>query len=57
MRVYTADEMQVLDQLTFDRLGLPSCAIMENAGRQVVEVLLDRFGEEAAGSIVVLCGP
>lgn len=43
MRILTAREMRAADEDTFTRLGVPSRAVMERAGREVVHVLCERY--------------
>jgi NAD(P)H-hydrate epimerase len=56
MKILTASEMQRIDRLTTERYGVPSLALMENAGRGVVEFLAARLGPLAPHRIVILCG-
>jgi len=57
MRVLTAAQMQEVDRLTIDQIGIPSRVLMENAGRAVVQELEEHFEKELAlYRIVVLCG-
>lgn len=56
MKVLTAREMQQIDRLTTERYGVPSPALMENAGRAVVEFLLERFAPLDQHRITVVCG-
>ena len=48
--------MQRIDRLTTERYGVPSLTLMENAGRGVVEFLVDRFPALERQRIVILCG-
>ena len=54
MKILTAKQMRRIDGLTSERSGIPSLTLMENAGRQVADFLLDHF--PVSGSITVLCG-
>ncbi|MFQ5695330.1 MAG: NAD(P)H-hydrate dehydratase [Terriglobia bacterium] len=54
MKILTADQMRRLDRLTAERAGLATRDLMENAGRQVAEFLLQHFSP--LGSVSVLCG-
>lgn len=56
MKILTAAEMQRIDRLTTERYGVPSLALMENAGRGVVEFLAERFAPLERQQIAVLCG-
>jgi NAD(P)H-hydrate epimerase len=48
--------MQRIDRLTTEKYGVPSLALMENAGRSVVEFLNARLAPLASHRIVILCG-
>jgi len=56
MKILTAAQMQEIDRLTTERYGVPSLALMENAGRGVVEFLEQRFPPLEGRKIVILCG-
>ncbi|MDR2337172.1 MAG: NAD(P)H-hydrate epimerase [Deltaproteobacteria bacterium] len=56
MRILTAKEIQELEKRTFLTLGLPSLLIMENAGRAVVDVILNHFKPDLHKEILILCG-
>lgn len=64
MKILTAEQMRRIDRLTAERAGVASLTLMENAGRQTADFLLDQFGP-ALGSqpgdsqrarITFLCG-
>jgi len=56
MKVLTAAQMQRIDRLTSERYGVPSLTLMENAGRGVVEFLVERFAPLRDQTITILCG-
>jgi len=56
MKILTAQQMQRIDRLTTERYGVPGLALMENAGRKVVEFLSERFAPLAGQRIAILCG-
>lgn len=56
MRILTASQMRDVDRLTTERYGIPSLALMENAGRSVAEFLRQGFPAFLRGRITVLCG-
>ncbi len=57
MRLVYAREMQALDRFTIEEVGVPAEVLMENAGRGVAEIILERFPEESRRGVLVLCGP
>jgi NAD(P)H-hydrate epimerase len=48
--------MRELDRTSTERLGIPSLVLMENAGRNVVRVLRQKFPHLDQEQVVVLCG-
>ncbi|MDD3652871.1 MAG: NAD(P)H-hydrate dehydratase [Desulfotomaculaceae bacterium] len=54
MRVITAAEMKKLDQKTIEEYGVPGVVLMENAGRQVVEVIRQVLGNNVRGKVVTV---
>ncbi|MDD4168756.1 MAG: NAD(P)H-hydrate dehydratase [Desulfotomaculaceae bacterium] len=56
MRVVTAAEMKKLDQLTIEEYGVPGLVLMENAGRQVVEVIRQVLGNVRGKVVTVFVG-
>jgi ADP-dependent NAD(P)H-hydrate dehydratase / NAD(P)H-hydrate epimerase len=55
--VLTAAEMQELDRVTIEELGLPGAVLMENAGRAVARAVLRELGDRAeAARVAVVCG-
>ncbi|HIE33067.1 MAG TPA: NAD(P)H-hydrate dehydratase [Thermodesulfobacteriaceae bacterium] len=57
MRLVYAAEMQILDRYTIEEVGVPAEVLMENAGRGVAELILERFREEAYRGTLIFCGP
>ena len=55
IKVLTASQMRELDRVTTERVGVPSIVLMENAGRNVVRALAERFALERE-RVVILCG-
>ena len=43
MRLVKASEIQEMDRLTIQELGIPGMVLMENAARGVVRMFLDHF--------------
>lgn len=56
MRILNASQMQEIDRLTTERYHVPSLTLMENAGRGVMEFLLDHYAPLERQVIAVLCG-
>lgn len=54
--VLTPKEMQKLDSFTINRIGIPGCVLMENAGRGVIEFIIQKYGDVASKSFLVICG-
>jgi hydroxyethylthiazole kinase-like uncharacterized protein yjeF len=54
MRIVSAEEMRAIDRATSERFGVPSLALMENAGAAVADYVLSHHA--AVGRIVVFCG-
>jgi NAD(P)H-hydrate epimerase len=48
--------MREVDRLTTDRYAVPSLTLMENAGREVAEFLLERLSAQPSLKIAILCG-
>ena len=56
MKILTAQQMREVDRITIEKLGVPGPLLMENAGRNVFEVLRERFPALAQERITILCG-
>ena len=54
MKIVSAEEMRAIDRASSERYGVPSLALMENAGAAVAEFVQTRY--PAAKRIAVLCG-
>jgi hydroxyethylthiazole kinase-like uncharacterized protein yjeF len=54
MKIVSAADMREIDQVTSERLGVPSLTLMENAGTAVAEFILSEFPD--AKRIGVICG-
>jgi NAD(P)H-hydrate epimerase len=54
MRIVSAEEMRAIDRATSERFGVPSLALMENAGAAVADYVFSRHA--TAGRIVIFCG-
>ncbi|MFQ5796924.1 MAG: NAD(P)H-hydrate dehydratase [Candidatus Bipolaricaulia bacterium] len=56
MQLATAEAMKQMDRETIEGIGVPSLILMENAGRNVVSVLRDRFLDLTDMQVAVLAG-
>jgi hydroxyethylthiazole kinase-like uncharacterized protein yjeF len=53
MKIVTAEEMRAIDRATTEKYGVPSLALMENAGTAVAEFALKHFDFD---SVCAVCG-
>lgn len=56
MNVLTSAQMQAVDRLAIDRIGIPGVVLMENAGRAVAAEILQRYARCALPRALVLAG-
>lgn len=56
MRLVKASEMQKMDSLTIQKLGIPGIVLMENAARGVAGIFLDHFNPHDHSHVVLVCG-
>lgn len=56
MQVVTAGEMKKLDQAAIEEYGVPGVILMENAGRQVVEVIRQVLGNVQGKVVTIFVG-
>jgi len=56
MKVLTAAQMREADARTTAEFKVPSLTLMENAGAAAAQLAISRYGPEAAGRAVILCG-
>ena len=54
-RLWYPDEVRALDSQASRGLGLPSIALMENAGAEAARAIREQYGDRV--SVSVLCGP
>ena len=57
MKAATAAQMREIDRRAIEEYGIPGLVLMENAGRGAAELIDERYGDESAKGVVVLCGP
>jgi NAD(P)H-hydrate epimerase len=55
-KILTAKQMREADRATIEQVGVPGMVLMENAGRNVVRALAERFPALAQERVTVLCG-
>lgn len=56
-QIVTCSQMKKLDQTTIEKMGIPSCVLMERAALKTVEVLEEKIGEQSCEErILVVCG-
>ena len=56
MRLVKASEMQEMDRLTIEEIGIPGAVLMENAARGAGSVFLDHFAPPPGSRVLLLCG-
>jgi ADP-dependent NAD(P)H-hydrate dehydratase / NAD(P)H-hydrate epimerase len=56
MKLVTREEMQEMDRMAIQERGIPSLALMENAGRGVAELIEKEFPRSQFPQVAVLCG-
>jgi hydroxyethylthiazole kinase-like uncharacterized protein yjeF len=57
MKILTAHQMRNIDRRAISRYHIPGLVLMENAGRAVVEHLLESLGDELDdASVAIVCG-
>jgi len=54
--VVTADEMRSIDTRTINKVGIPGSTLMERAGLEVVNAILDMFGSVFERKTAIFCG-
>ena len=54
--VRTRDEIRAFDRTCIEDLGVPGIVLMENAGRQIAEVVREDVGLEPVPHVVILAG-
>lgn len=55
--ILTREQSRRVDRIAIDEYGLPGVVLMENAGRGVVDVLLEAEPQlTSTGSVAILCG-
>ncbi|SJZ34479.1 NAD(P)H-hydrate dehydratase [Selenihalanaerobacter shriftii] len=56
MRLVTASEMQELDRITIEEVGIPGVVLMENAGQAVTDAAVDILSNISDPQVIVVAG-
>lgn len=56
MRTVTVQQIQKLDKIAIEKIGIPSLALMENAGRCVAQEVLKRIQKVKRPRVCIICG-
>ena len=56
MRLVKASEMQEMDRLTIEEVGIPGVVLMENAARGTTRAFLEHFEPPRESRVLFLCG-
>src|SRR5918992_1369451 len=56
MLVVTAEQMREMDRLTIHEHGVPSLTLMERAGEEITDAILDNFGAAAKKGVLIVAG-
>ncbi len=54
--IFTGDEVRQFDAHAIDILGIPGVVLMENAGKNCAQIILDRLKEPAGADVCIFCG-
>ena len=56
MKLVTAEEMRRIDSTAIGKFGISGLVLMENAGRQVADAVLEMVQGKPSARVVVVCG-
>ena len=56
MKILTSEQMRNIDRRAIEEVGIPDLVLMENAGGQAAETVLERYPDVDPEGILVLCG-
>lgn len=56
MYLVTSEEMKEIDKTTMEKYGVPASILMENAGANVTQAILNEFGAVFYRRVCVICG-
>ncbi len=57
MKLATSTQMQLLDQVTINEIGIPGIVLMENAGKETVNQMEAAFGPVCHKTVIIFIGP
>ncbi len=52
----TRDEVRAFDSWAINVLGIPGVVLMENAGKNCADVILERLEDSEAATVLIICG-
>jgi len=55
-KILTASQMKEMDRASIEKLGVPGMVLMENAGRNVAQLIEEKFPKIEKDRITILCG-
>jgi len=55
-KILTAAQMKEIDRASIEKLGIPGMVLMENAGRNVAQLIEEKFPAIDKNRITILCG-
>ncbi|MGB5686628.1 MAG: NAD(P)H-hydrate dehydratase [Candidatus Electrothrix sp.] len=57
MKIATSGQMQALDKISIEEIGIPGIVLMENAGRGTVDAMEHEFGAVQGKTVCLFIGP
>jgi ADP-dependent NAD(P)H-hydrate dehydratase / NAD(P)H-hydrate epimerase len=54
--VATSEQMRKYDRYAIEKLGIPGIILMENAGKGVVDAIIEKYGSPAGKRFTIVCG-
>ncbi|MCI5123820.1 MAG: NAD(P)H-hydrate epimerase [Candidatus Electrothrix sp. AR5] len=57
MKIATSGQMQALDKISIEEIGIPGIVLMENAGRGTVDAMEQEFGAVQGKTVCLFIGP
>ncbi len=56
MKLVSGDTMSKIDKWSIENIGIPGCVLMENAGRGVFNLFIEKFNPDINSKIVIFAG-